>query len=410
MDRQQPLPATQTSTPPTSLIRLEEARQRFGDQKVQLLIELMYTGDTLADAVIKELEELGFEARAKLNSGIKEGLEVVEQPSPAIQAFLQQVESYPAWVDKERLQRGSEAFLSVGNVWLTFSLGPGSLTHTYSSPSIAQVLVKTGNLTTMAQRRLLETGAWNVSSILPGGLLRGADGYATNLQVRLLHARVRQTLLRHNWDQQALGTPINQVEMTRTWLDFTYVPFNALHKFGITFSEPEISDMYHFWQYIAYLLGIDERLYRDIVDQASAQEILELIDNTTEGTNQDSQVLVRAMLDAVTAILQPTLKLPSSIIFDLVSAITHHLHGNRLADQLAIKKTWISALMPVITLINRVQRAWNRRSPVARRCFIDRTVTAFLQIPPLQGSTTYQRNVTEPTQQELPKALVQQAE
>ncbi|WP_161977899.1 oxygenase MpaB family protein [Dictyobacter kobayashii] len=179
------------------------------------------------------MEELGTEAREKLNRGISHGLKTVDHPSPAIQAFLEDIERYPNWVEMERLQRGSEAFLSIGSTWLTLSLGPGSLTHTYSSPSIASVLVKTGNLTKMAQRRLLETGTWNIASILPGGLLRGADGYIHNVQVRLLHARVRKTLLQRHWDQNAMGTPINQVEMTRTWLDFTYVPFSALHKFGL---------------------------------------------------------------------------------------------------------------------------------------------------------------------------------
>ncbi|GHO62534.1 hypothetical protein KSC_014260 [Ktedonobacter sp. SOSP1-52] len=40
----------------------------------------------------------------------------------------------------------------------------------------------------MAKRRIMETGVWNVASVFPGGLLRGADGYVHNLQVRLLHA------------------------------------------------------------------------------------------------------------------------------------------------------------------------------------------------------------------------------
>ncbi|WP_371865840.1 oxygenase MpaB family protein [Dictyobacter kobayashii] len=110
----------------------------------------------------------------------------------------------------------------------------------------------------------------------------------------------------------------------------------------MTFTDHELSDLYHFWQYIAYLLGIDERLYREVIDQKSAQEILELIDSTTEGASQDSKVLVQAMLEAITGILQPSLKLPPATIFNLVSAITRHLHGNVLADQLDIKKTWIS--------------------------------------------------------------------
>ncbi|HLZ58913.1 MAG TPA: oxygenase MpaB family protein, partial [Ktedonosporobacter sp.] len=378
------------------------ARQHFGTEKVDLLIALTHTGDPLADAVIQELEALGPDASRQLNLGITQGLSSLENPSPAVQAFLEAAEALPDWVDLERLKRGSDAYLSIGNVWITFSLGPGSLTHTYSSPSIARILVRTGNLTHMAQRRLLETGAWNIESVLPGGLLRGAKGYIHNLQVRLLHARVRTTLLKRDWDTHTNGIPINQLEMTRTWLDFTYVPFTALHQFGITFSSQELADLYHFWQYIAYLLGIDERLYRAMTDQQQAREILALIDSTSEGANEDSKILTQAMLEAVSTFLQPILKLPTSTTFDLVSAITRRLHGDALADQLAIKKTWLSLTMPLITLANRLQRAWERRSPAARKHAVARTVAAFEQFA-MTGTTVYQRNASDPTEQRFPQ-------
>src|SRR5438105_2616455 len=118
-----------------------------------------------------------------------------------------------------------------------------------------------------------------------------------------------------------------------------------------------------FWQYIAYLLGIDERIYRPILGQHSAQELLEMIDSTTEGANEDSRALVQAMLEALAELL--LLKLPASVKFDLGSALTRRLHGDKLADQLGIKRTWISALMPLIMFANRLQRVWDQRSPSA---------------------------------------------
>ncbi len=394
---------------PASLINLDTARQRCGEQKVNLLIELTHTGDALADAVIKEIEVRGLEASRKLNLGISQGLKMVEDPSPAVREFLEAAERLPEWVDPQRLQRGSEAYLSIGNIWIIFSLGPGSLTHTYSSPSIASILVRTGNLTRMALRRLAETGSWNIESVLPDSLTVGANGYVHNLQVRLLHARVRNTLLKRGWDTQATGIPINQMEMTRTWLDFTYVPFNALQRFGITFTRDELADLYHLWQYIAYLLGIDERLYREITEQERAQEMLALIDSTMEGANEDSKVLTQAMLDALTTVLQPMLKLPAPITFDLVSALTRHLHGDRLADQLGIKRTWISKIMPLLTLANCLQRAWNRRSPSARQRAIARTVQIFQQDLATTGETTYQRDADNLTVPQLPETVDPQA-
>jgi ER-bound oxygenase mpaB/B'/Rubber oxygenase, catalytic domain len=392
--------------PPASLINLESATQRFGPQKIELLIELSQTGDLLADAVIQELETLGPEASHNLKLGIVHGLHILQNPSPALQTFLSTTELLPTWVDSERLNRGSAAYLSIGDTWILLSLGPGSLTHTYSSPSIARILVQTGNLTKMAYQRLIETGIWNVKSVLPGGLTRGAEGYIHNLQVRLLHARVRRTLLKRGWDSQAADSPINQIEMVRTWLDFTYVPFSALQKFGITFTSDELADLYHFWQYIAYLLGIDERIYREIIDQQHAQDLLALIDSTSEGANEDSRQLTQAMLKAVAKLLQLTVKLSDSLAFDLVSAITRHLHGNALADQLGVKKTWLSTIMPVLTLTNRIQRLWDRRNPAARQRAITRTILAFQQATANASQTTYQHNTDNPTQQDLPQTTV----
>jgi ER-bound oxygenase mpaB/B'/Rubber oxygenase, catalytic domain len=228
------------------------------------------------------------------------------------------------------------------------------------------------------------------------------------LQVRLLHARVRNTLLKRDWDTRETGIPINQIEMARTWLDFTVVPFNALQQFGITFSHDEITDLYHLWQYIAYLLGVDERLYRNVTNQQSAQELLALIDGTMEGVSEDSVVLTQAMIEAVAGFLQPILKLPASLTFDLVSAITRHLHGNELANRLGIKKTWVSTTMPLITLANRLQHARERRNPAVRSRNRARTIEAFQGALTATGQTTYQSADTL-TLQQLPQTVVPQA-
>src|SRR2546427_482585 len=130
---------------PRSLLNLDAARKRFGAQKVDLLIAMTQRGDARADAVIREVGEGRTEAARKLNVGIKQGLAAVDDAGPALRAFLEEVEHLPDWVEQDRLRRGSEANLSIGQLWTTLSLGPGSLTHTYRSPSIARVLVQTGN-------------------------------------------------------------------------------------------------------------------------------------------------------------------------------------------------------------------------------------------------------------------------
>ncbi len=116
-------------------------------------------------------------------------------------------------------------------------------------------------------------------------------------------------------------------------------------------------------------------------------------------------MLTQAMLEAVSTFLRPVLNLPAPITFDLVSALTRHLHGAQLADQLGIKRTWVSKTMPLITLANRLQRAWTRRSPAARQRSIARTVQIFHHNIALTGQTTYQRDADNLITSQLPQAV-----
>src|SRR5205807_6659569 len=102
-------------------------------------------------------------------------------------------------------------------------------------------------------------------------------------------------------------------------------------------------------------------------DQPRAKELLMLIDSTMESASNDSKVLTQAMLETVANLLQQTTRLSVPLAFEVASAITRRLHGDALADQLGVKRTWVSLAMPLITLVNRIQRAWDRRSPVARK-------------------------------------------
>src|SRR5581483_5736820 len=108
----------------------------------------------------------------------------------------------------------------------------------------------------------------------------------------------------------------------RTWLDFTYVPFTALCRYGIAFSTCELEDLYHFWQYVAHLLGIDERLYRRITNQEQAKEWLALISTTEAAPSSDSRLLMQHMLDALTTLLHQNGGLPRPLAFDFVCAFT----------------------------------------------------------------------------------------
>jgi hypothetical protein len=364
-------------------------------------------GDPLADAVIAELAAHDDSARRNLDLGLSAGLSAVKDPLPALRAFLEACEA-AGNDDLSAMRRGSDAYLSIGATWIALSLGPGSLTHTYSAPSIARVLADTGNLTRMAARRLLETGSWNTTSVVPGALQVGAAGYVHNLQVRLLHARVRHALIRRGWDDAA-SLPINQLELARTWLDFTFIPFQALDRLGIRFTQAELRDLYCLWHRIAALIGVAPELYRAVVDQVSGAHLLSAIDAHAPLPDEASRQLTAAMLGAVATLLAPRLRVGRATSLGLARAILRRLHGDTLADQLGVPRSPVALALPAIILANRLARRHMRRSPARRAEVIAETLAAFDEANrDLAGKTTYQRALDEPVDDKVPQTIAPQ--
>ncbi|WP_454711336.1 oxygenase MpaB family protein [Cupriavidus nantongensis] len=379
---------------------------RFGAEATALVMEMAASADPLADAAIAALNSGQAGHPAILQAGLREGRASLSGPPEAIDALLRQAESIPPWVDPERIRRGAEAYLSIGALWTSISLGPGSLAHTYSSPAIASVLMATGNLDAQSPRRLLETAVWQQQTLRPGGLAAGAPGYIHTLQVRILHARVRAGLLARGWDTTQRGMPISQLDMLRTWLDFTYVPFNALEKIGIEFDADEFRDLYHVWQLVAHLLGIEDRYYRLVTDQASGAEMLALIDAAAGEPDQAAATLTAKMLDAAAQRLGPALGMPADAAVGLMHAFCRLFHGDDFADKLGVQRNWWSGLMPVFANSNRYQRLLERSDPEVRQRKIAATLAAFdQQIAALEGETTYQHNLSAYSGAGMPRTI-----
>lgn len=385
-------PATRAGDAAHGLVNLGPARRRFGDYLVNLACELARLGDPPADALIAETREQGAPAQHALRQWRQAG-ESAPSTLPALGAFAATMERRPDWLDQERVERGADAYRSVGVLWSMLALGPGSLVHTYLNPTSASVLVRTGNLTAMARQRVIETGGWLIATILPGGLRPGGAGISHTADVRLLHARVRAALLARGWDTAADGMPLNQLEMSRTWLDFTVVPFDALARLGLPLSAAELADLYHQWQYVGMLLGVDPRLIELARDQASGRQVLALIDALLPPPNEDSRQLTAAMIAAIADLSQPMLGRLGRHAHGLSLALARRIHGRAIAGQLAIPRSPVSAAMPLITLNNRLRWMWSQRSPAARRRALELATAGFLEVAQRETPpTAYQRH------------------
>jgi hypothetical protein len=145
--------------------------------------------------------------------------------------------------------------------------------------------------------------------MMRGGLTQpGGCGIAQILKVRLIHATVRNLILRespqaavaslhassdaegagmvpplasiqpgdaihralyvHGWDLKGAAVPDNQEELAYTLLTFSYVFLRSMRRLGIPFTPEEERDYLHAWNVAGHFLGIRRELMADTTEEA----------------------------------------------------------------------------------------------------------------------------------------------
>jgi hypothetical protein len=209
---------------------------------------------------------------------------------------------------------------------------------------------------------------------------------------------MRSSALKHGWDAAEWGVPISQVDVARTWLDFTLTPSQAMAALGIALTQAEQNSLYQYWHYIAYLLGLeDNSFYRDVTDHDSARELRHLFDLTIGPPDENSRALTAAMVGAQADFLAsaPQPLMPRAEFSDLIHGILRRTFGDDLADQLGIPVSSAAPFLVMIALANSQARRWQTFTPqsaalalqenTARRMANDRSAS-------IPGGPTYQQH------------------
>ncbi|MEV5956547.1 oxygenase MpaB family protein [Streptomyces sp. NPDC051987] len=344
---------------------------------VECAAPLLTAGDPLADAVIAELDLHGAKARQALDTGLRKGLAALdERPPEAVAALLRQTETTPSWVDPLMLHRGDVVSLSVPPLWFAICSITSALVHAYASPAIARAVAAADRHAPTASRHLVQAGVWARQTIRPGGLLRGGPGYVATVEARLHHARMRTTSLAH-WNSGAPGLPVGQLDMARTWLGFTLVAFQALAAVGVEITDEEERHLYRYWSYVAHLLGLDERLYQDVVDHAGARRLQDLLNDLTAAPDAASRTATAAVIAAQAHATShaPGTVLSEGQLRDLLHSVLRRSLG-QTADRLGVPDIPAGDdLTPLVSTVNRQSRFWQTFSPAsaqaARRQAVD---------------------------------------
>ena len=337
---------------------------QFGQARADLVGWALTTGDPLADAVVEEIHAGGRNVRQQLDYGIRNGLGSLDAPPPAMAALLVSTENLPNYADDDVLDSASMPFFTMPNPVHLLSLSAGALIRVYESPSISKVLATTGRLIEGADRRIRETGKWVSTVMLPGGLRPGGGGYIATLQVRLLHAHMRRFARTRGFDEAAYGAPINQVDLARTWMDFTVTMLNAEQSMGFGLTSRETATIYRYWWVIAHLLGIDPRLVEGIQTNEQAGRVDDLYQSVTGPLIDESVTLAKATLDSITDLLTEALGVPETLGSKGLHSLARRFHGDAVADELQIAEDKI-ADAAISAAINRIRtrRVNLRRDP-----------------------------------------------
>jgi hypothetical protein len=254
-----------------------------------------------------------------------------------LRQFWNEVTTVPPWGDWEQIQRGQDVFYRYGGACLT-GLAYQSLLGGMGAARVVETLARTGGFSTkVARGRLFETTQHilqctkSLESIQQDG-----DGFASTIRVRLLHAAVRQRIMKlrstnpEYYDLQAWGIPINDLDSMATIATFSAtLIWLSLPRQGIYLRPQEIEDYIALWRYIAYLIGCPTEHFETPEKAKAVTEALLLYEVHPTDT---SRILANNIIKSLEG--QP----PGYASADFLIASARWLNGNNLCDELGLPR------------------------------------------------------------------------
>jgi len=273
--------------------------------------ELRATGDQPADAAVATFfEETGLHHDALYRRlASTSAWRAADEDLPGVAEFVTEVAPWPRWVDAELIREGQRVFGEFGPQ-LGMGLFMASLPADYGFAKGVQALARTARLSRDPKRRYVETGQMIIDAMTPGALEPGKRGYRTVRHVRLMHAAVRHVLLRPDeiddgstgaskvppWDD-ALGVPINQLQLLGTLFSFGVQGIESLARSGVRLSRDRAEAYIHTWNLVGHQIGIlDDLLPLSLED---SEALWERGKRTEYGPTDEGRELTAAAIECM---------------------------------------------------------------------------------------------------------------
>lgn len=265
------------------------------DPRIAAFRDALMEVDPVADALAAWMQGEPA-ARARFDQALKHGIDSVPRAPEPLRTFFEEIESVPAWVDRDQIRLATETMSRVGTGGYT-ALGSVSLMSGYLASGAIKPLSMTGALTRMARRRLIETSKFVLDVASSGDLQHDAPGFSAAVRVRMIHAMVRRGLYASGkWRADEWGEPINQHDMVATNLQFSSVFAIGLMAQGYLITASERQALMHLWRYVGHLLGVRDALLPKTFREGI--EVGRIINGTEAGPDDDSRALAHALMQA----------------------------------------------------------------------------------------------------------------
>jgi hypothetical protein len=229
----------------------------------ELLDQMMHAGDAVADDATEALDEDAYNPDGSQLARLQA---LAEAGDPRAGLFFERAAHKPDWLEPKLVRRGQRLALAYAGYYglsLTHSLFSGAL-----FARAALVTQSTGRLGSNPARRIQETGAFIAAILQPNGLEAGSLGFETAVRVRLLHGSIRSWLNKSPGFADAYwGAPLDQTMLAMTLGLFDYLNLRSINRMGVQLSDDDLRAHHHMWRYIGYVIGIDERLLTESLEE-----------------------------------------------------------------------------------------------------------------------------------------------
>ncbi|KAI0162945.1 tat pathway signal sequence [Pestalotiopsis sp. NC0098] len=385
----------------------------------------IHTYDTVAAEALDALDEIVPPAKVGPRKDIQEAVEVEGKKHRDLYSLVKEhaktdervgrlwdeVNTVPEWVDWEQIDRGQKVFWRYGGPAIT-ALTFLSLLGGMGSGRTVETLDRTGGFgAQVVRRRLLETTQHtlgvhkDLEAIKPGGV----EGFESSVRVRLLHASVRQRVLKlarekpEYYDLKKYGVPVNDLDCIGTIGTFSAtIIWMGLPRQGIFLRPQEIADYLALWRYVAYLMGTPHDW---LETPETARAMMESLLVSEVKPTKKSGTLANNIITGFEG------QAPTYASRGFLNAETYWLNGEDLSRELNIEKPNLYYTMLVIGqclffmitgYINRMVPSWDERNiKIARKVLYDllvhnkkrgalgyKTKFNFKWIPDLENTTT----------------------